>query len=448
MFAIIIIERSDDMKYYCIGIKGSGMATLANILHDLGHDVSGYDDAKGYKFTQEGLDKRGIKIYYDGNHDIDKDTIVTYSVAFSKDHPEMKRVKELGLRIDSYHEVMGSLTKEFETTSVCGTHGKTTTSLLISHILFNTKGCNYFVGDGQGYADKNNKYFVVESDEFNRHFLAYYPTNTLLTNIELDHTEIYKDIEDLIQTFETFVNKTTRLLVMCGDDKNIRKLRIKENLETLYYGFNDNNDIVAKNIEKDSNGSSFDVYIRGDLFGHFNLPLFGDHMILNALGTIGILQSYDISAEEIKKYFLTFEGAKRRFKIDEYKDYIVIDDYAHHPTEISVTIDSAKQKYPDKDVIAIFLPNTYSRTEALMDDFVEALKKADKAYVMDIHCDREDPKDYPGVTSDTLIERIPNAEKVSVETVDKLLKHKNSVLCFMSCTNIYEIINAFKEKIS
>lgn len=435
------------MKYYCIGIKGSGMATLANILYDLGNEVSGYDDAKGYKFTQEGLDKRGIKIYYDGNHDIDKDTIVTYSVAFSDNHPEIKRVKELGLTIKSYHNVMGDLTKQFETTSVCGTHGKTTTSLLISHILNNIKGCNYFVGDGQGYANKDNKYFVVESDEFNRHFLAYRPTNTLLTNIELDHTEIYKDLDDLINTFNNFVNKTTRLLVACGDDKNIRKLKIKDDIDTLYYGLNDNNDIIAKNIEKTPNGSAFDVYIHDELFGHFDLPLFGNHMILNALGAIGILKSYNIGAEDIKKHFLTFPGAKRRFKIEEYNDYIIVDDYAHHPTEISVTIDSARQKYPNKEIVGVFLPNTYSRTEALKDDFIEALKKADKAYVMDIHCDREDPKDYPGVSSAMLIEKIPNAERVSVDTVDKLLNHKNSVICFMSCTNIYEILNAFRDKI-
>ena len=160
------------MKYYCIGIKGAGMSTLAQILYDLGNEVSGYDDHKEFKYTEEGLKERNIKIYYDNNHIIDKDTIVTYSVAFKPDHPEMKRVKELGLTIKSYHDVMGGLTKEFTTVSICGTHGKTTTSNIISHVLQNTIGCNYFVGSGDGYAKKDNKYFVVESDEFNRHFLS------------------------------------------------------------------------------------------------------------------------------------------------------------------------------------------------------------------------------------------------------------------------------------
>ena len=295
------------MKYYCIGIKGSGMSTLAQILSDLGNSVSGYDDHKEFKYTEQGLKDRNIKIYYDNEHDIDKDTIVTYSVAFKEDHPEMKRVKELGLTIKSYHEVMGDLTKMFETTSICGTHGKTTTSLLLSDVLGKTLGCNYFVGTGDGYATNDNKYFIVESDEFNRHFLSYHPTNVLLTNIELDHTEIYKDIEDLIETFNTFVNKATKLIV--------RKLNIKDGIETLYYGFNDDNDIIAKNVILNNNGSSFDVYIKGEFYGHFDLPLFGKHMILNALGSIGILRSYNIDVEDIHKYLSEFKGAKRIFKI-------------------------------------------------------------------------------------------------------------------------------------
>ena len=168
-------------------------------------------------------------------------------------------------------------------------------------------------------------------------------------------------------------------------------------------------------------------------------------MILNTLSAIATAKYYGIALEDIKKYINEFKGAKRRFKEKDLGNIITIDDYAHHPTEIAVTIQSAHQKFPDREVVAVFLPNTYSRTEALMDDFVTALKTADKAYVMDIHCDREKQSDYPNVSSDTLIAKIPNAEKISVETCDKLLKHENAVICFMSCTNIYEIENAFEE---
>ncbi len=435
------------MKYYCIGVKGSGMSTLAQILHDLGNEVSGYDDHKEFKYTEQGLVDRNIKIYYDNNHDIDKDTIVTYSVAFKEDHPEMKRVRELGLKIESYHDVMGLVTKMFETTSVCGTHGKTTTSLLISHVLENTLGCNYFVGSGDGYAKKDNKYFVVESDEFNRHFLSYHPANVLLTNIELDHTEIYKDLDDLINTFNTFVNKATRLIVMCGDDENIRKLNVKKDVPVLYYGFNENNDIVCKNVILNESGSSFDVYINNELYGHFNLPLFGKHMILNALGSIAILRSYNISKEDIDKYLSDFKGAKRRFKIKEFGNVIEVDDYAHHPTEIKVTIESAKQKYPDKEIVSVFLPNTYSRTKDLMNDFIEALKLSDKTYVFEIECDREKADDFPGVTSKTIVDNIEGAEMIEKNTIHKLLKHENAVICFMSCADISKYENIFEEQI-
>ena len=154
------------MKYYCIGIKGSGMSTLAQILYDLGNEVIGYDDVKDYKFTQEGIDKRNIKIYYDSNHELDKDIIVTYSKAFSEDHKEIKRVKELGLQMKEYNELLGDLSKMFETIAVSGTHGKTTTSTMIAHILKDTTGCNYFIGDGSGYASKENNNFILESCEF------------------------------------------------------------------------------------------------------------------------------------------------------------------------------------------------------------------------------------------------------------------------------------------
>ncbi len=429
------------MKYYCIGIKGSGMATLAEILFDLGHEVSGYDDYKEHKFTQEGLDKRGIKIYYDSTHDIPKDTIVTYSKAFSADHPEIKRVKSLGLKIIAYNELLGKLSSEFKTIGVSGTHGKTTTSTMISHVLGETKGCNYFIGDGSGFADRKNELFTLESCEFNRHFLAYHPYYAIVTNIELEHTECYKDIDEIIKTFEEFANKA-HYVIACGDDKNVRKMNLKN--EVTYYGFDDYNDVVCKNVILDENGSKFDVYIKGELYGHFDIPLFGNHMILNALACITVCNMEGVDAEKIHTLLHTFKNAKRRFKEKTFGSVVTIDDYAHHPTEIKVTIESARQKYPNKEIVAVFLPNTYSRTKALMSDFISALKTADKAYVMDIHSDRERKEDYPGVSSDEIIKNVPNAEKISLDTVDKLLKHKNAAICFMSCTNIYELLDKYE----
>ena len=429
------------MKYYCIGIKGSGMATLAEILFDLGHEVSGYDDYKEHKFTQEGLDKRGIKIYYDSTHDIPKDTIVTYSKAFSVDHPEIKRVKSLGLKIIAYNELLGKLSSEFKTIGVSGTHGKTTTSTMISHVLGETKGCNYFIGDGSGFADRKNELFTLESCEFNRHFLAYHPYYAIVTNIELEHTECYKDIDEIIKTFEEFANKAHHVIA-CGDDKNVRKMNLKN--DVTYYGFDDCNDVVCKNVTLDESGSKFDVYIKGELYGHFDIPLFGNHMILNALACITVCNMEGVDKEKIHTLLHTFKNAKRRFKEKKFGSVVTIDDYAHHPTEIKVTIESARQKYPNKEIVAVFLPNTYSRTKALMSDFISALKTADKAYVMDIHCDRERKEDYPGVSSDEIIKNVPNAEKISLDTVDKLLKHKNAAICFMSCTNIYELLDKYE----
>ena len=430
------------MKYYCIGIKGSGMSTLAEILFDLGNEVTGYDDYKPYKFTQEGIDKRGIKIYYDTNHDLDKDTLVTYSKAFSEEHPEIKRVEGLGLKIIPYNELLGKLSSEFKTIGVSGTHGKTTTSTMISQVLNKTKGCNYFIGDGSGFADRKNELFVLESCEYKKHFLSYYPYYSIITNIELEHTECYKDIYEIIDTFSIFANKA-KVVIACGDDLNVRKMKIDK--KAIYYGFNDSNDVVAKNVILNENGSIFDVYINGKLYGHFDIPLFGRHMVLDALACISVCNLENISKDDIHSLLHNFKNAKRRFKEHKFGNVITIDDYAHHPTEIEVTINSARQKYPDKEIVAVFLPNTYSRTAALKNDFIKVLGKADKAYVMDIHCDRERKEDYPPISSDDIIRCIDNAEKISINTVDKLLKHNNAVICFMSCANIYEILNKFEE---
>ena len=433
------------MKYYCIGIKGTGMSTLAQILHDLGNEVSGYDDARGHKFTQDGLEKRKITIYYDHNHKIDKDTIVTYSVAFKEDHEEMKRVRSLGLTVKKYSEIMGDVIDMFETIGVSGTHGKTTTSSLIKHLLEETMGCNYFIGAGDGYANKKNKYFVVESDEFNRHFTDYHPTYSIITNIEAEHLECYKDIDDIRNTFEIFANQTKKLVVANGDNEEIRKINYKT--KVLFYGFKENNDIVIKNVQLLETGSVFDIYINNELFGHFDIPLYGTHMVLNAAAAITIARELGLNPEQIHKLLETFHNAKRRFAETKINNCVIIDDYAHHPTEIKVTLEAVKQKYPNKRLVVVFVPNTYSRTKDFKNEFIDAFSIADKTYLTEIDCNRERQEDYPGITSHIIVDNLKNGDMISIDTIDKLKEEKDSVVCFMSCAYVDNLIDSFKNLI-
>ena len=434
------------MKYYCIGIKGSGMSTLAQILSDLGNDVSGYDDVKEHKFTEDGLKERNIPIYYDQSHDIDPDTIVTYSVAFKEDHPEIKRVKDLGLKIVKYNEIMGEVISLFKTIGVSGTHGKTSTSSIIKHILVNTVGCNWFIGAGDGQVSKDNKYYVVESDEFNRHFTAYHPTYAIITNIEAEHLECYKDIDDIRNTFEIFANQTSNLIVANGDNDEVRKINYKT--KVIFYGFNDDNDVVIKNIKLEEDVSIFDLYINNELYGTFELPLFGKHMISNAAAAIIMCKELGISKEDITKYLKTFTNAARRFAIEKVRNTIIVDDYAHHPTEIKATLEGARQKYPNKRLVVVFRPNTYSRTKDFTDEFVKALTVADKVYLTEIDSNREKQSDYPGVTSNLILDKIDNGELISPDTISKLDNELDSVICFMSCAHVSDLIKALKDYIN
>lgn len=431
------------MKYYCIGIKGTGMSTLAQILSDLGNEVSGYDDAKGHKFTQDGLEERNIPIYYDENHELSKDTVVTYSAAFKEDHKEIQRVKSLGLTIKKYNEIMGDVIDMFETIGVSGTHGKTTTSSLIRHLLEETVGCNYFIGAGDGYAIKDNKYYVVESDEFNRHFTAYHPTYSIITNIEAEHLECYKDIDDIRNTFEIFANQTKKMVIANGDNEEVRKINYKT--KVLFYGFNENNDIVIKNVLLEETGSSFDLYINDKLYGHFTIPLYGKHMVMDATAAIVMVKEIGLEKDTIEKLLKTFHNAKRRFAIEKVDNSIIIDDYAHHPTEIKVTLEAVRQKYPNKRLVVVFKPNTYSRTKDFKDDFINALKIADKVYLTKIECNREKQEDYPGVTSSIIVDNLKGSEIISEETIDKLENEKDSVVCFMGCAYVDGLINAYKK---
>lgn len=418
------------------------MSTLAQILYDLGNSVSGYDDHKGYKFTQKGIDDRNIKIYYGHDHDIDKDTIVTYSVAFKPDHPEMIRVRELGLTVKPYSEIMGDVIDMFESIGVSGTHGKTTTSSIIRHILEHSAGCNYFIGAGDGHATKDNKYFVVESDEFNKHFLHYKPTYSIITYIEEEHMECYRDLDDIKESFTKFANQTKDLVIANGDLENIRSLKIDK---TLYYGFNDNNDIVIKDAITTDKGSMFKLYDGDNLIGEFYIPLYGMHNVMNATAAILMAIYLKIDINKIKEALETFVNAARRFVLIEEKKNVIIDDYAHHPTEIKATLKAARNKYKDKKIIAIFKPNVYSRFVNFKDQYIEAFNEADYTYLTKVESNREKYEDYVGYDSNIITDVCSNCSLLNEKDMNVLKEYKDVCFVVMSCADVANIIDVLKE---
>ena len=432
------------MKYYLAGIKGTGMSALALILNDLGFEVVGYDDASEHRFTENKLIERGIKIYNGPNDELDENTIFVYSPALNKEkHPELLKAKEMGIKIYEYQEMLGKLTKKFDSICVSGCHGKTTTTSMISHIFDALGGCNYLIGDGRGQGARESRKFVLEACEYRRHFLAYDPEYVIITNIDLDHMDYFKDIEDIISAYQEFANKASKMVIACGDDKYTHLLEI--NPQIYYYGLDDDNDIQAQNIEYSNEGTVFDVIIEGEYYGHFNLPLYGKHMLLNALAAIAVCHYERKDARDVAKLLKTFKGAERRFKETFIGNNVLIDDYAHHPAEVKVTIKAARQKYPDKKIIAVFKAHTFSRVQDFCDEFVNALNLADKAYIMDINYDREDPADYPGIDAYTLINKLNNGDYIEKGMADKLLQYDNAVILFMSSKEIYLLQNEYQE---
>lgn len=422
--------------YHFIGIKGTGMSSLAIILKRLGNEVQGSDVDKHF-FTEKGLIENNIKMLTYSKDNITNNMIIIKGASITPDNEELIRAKELNLKVYEYNEMVGILTEKYKTICIAGCHGKTTTTSMTAHVLGNIKGANYLIGDGQGYADKKNEFFALESCEYRRHFLAYTPYYAVITNIDLDHVDYYKDIDDIIDAYTEYANKATKMIIMCGDDKYIDKF--KPSKKTIYYGLNENNDIRAINIEYKSNGISFDVLVNSKLYGHFDLPIYGQHQLYDALAVITICYLENIDSELVNKEFQTFKGARRRFTETIIKDNIVIDDYAHHPNEVQATINSIKQKYPDKLIIAIFQPHTFTRTKEFANDFVNIFKTVDEAYILDIHPAREKQEDYPNITSDMIISKLPNGHKITINDAITLSKYNNAVFAFMSPNDLSKL---------
>lgn len=422
-------------RYHFIGIKGAGMSALAQLLHDKGHDVQG-SDVEEELFTQVELEKRGIPLLpFSGSH-ITGDRTVIIGNAFKDTHEEVEKATRMGVERYRYHEFLARFMAPYRSIAVTGTHGKTSTTSLLSHVLGSEKPTHVLIGDGTGSGVDEASHFVFESCEYRRHFLAYHPTCSIITNIEHDHPDYFRDVEDVLEAFGSMGNQTGEQLVVCGDDPGVRNLRTSTPVIT--YGLSEGCDVRAVSIETTTEKTAFVVRFPDGTEEAYWIPQHGTHTIQNALAVIIVCRQEGLEKEAIQEALGTFNGAKRRFSVEAIGDTIVVDDYAHHPTEIAATIETARLKYPGRHIIAIFQPHTYTRTATFLSEFKEALGQADVVFGCPIFGSAREKKGT--LTIEDLTSRV-----LTLETISELSPYEGSVLLFMGAGDIGTYIDAYKE---
>ncbi|EGL82413.1 UDP-N-acetylmuramate--L-alanine ligase [Caldalkalibacillus thermarum TA2.A1] len=430
--------------YHFIGIKGSGMSALAQILHDLGHQVQGSDVATFY-FTQQPLEEKGIPIYPFSKENIKPGMTVVAGNAFKEDHEEIEQARAIGVPVYRYHDYLGQLTQGYTNVAVTGTHGKTSTTGLLAHVLSAIRPTSFLIGDGTGKGEKNSQYFVYEACEYRRHFLAYHPDYQIITNIDFDHPDYFRDLDDVVDAFQSLANQTKKMIVACGDDPHVG--RLESPIDMLTYGFKPHNELQAEILSAGERGMTFAAWYRGEQLGEFHLPLYGRHNVLNALAVIGVCLAEKLPMADVKHHLATFGGVKRRFSEKVWiKGNILIDDYAHHPAEIRATIEAARIKYPDRKLVSIFQPHTFSRTEAFLNEFAEALSLADEVYLCDIFASAREKQGT--LTIEDLMRKLPASRLISEATVDQLHHYSNAVLLFMGAGDIQKVQHALEKSLS
>ncbi|AND41817.1 MULTISPECIES: UDP-N-acetylmuramate--L-alanine ligase [Cytobacillus] len=428
--------------YHFVGIKGSGMSALAQVLHDMNYQVQGSDFEKHF-FTQVALEKSGIKILPFQKENIQPGMTVIAGNAYPDTHEEIEEAMKLGLPVVRYHRFLGDFMKNFTSIAVTGAHGKTSTTGLLAHVMRGAKPTSFLIGDGTGKGDKEAEYFVFEACEYRRHFLSYYPDYAIMTNIDFDHPDYFANIEDVFSAFQEMSWQVNKGIFACGDDEQLQKIQAK--VPVVFYGFGEDNDFQARNVVKTTEGTTFDVFVRNTFFETFSIPAYGDHNVLNSLAVIALCHYEEIDAKIVQEQLLSFEGVKRRFSEKKVGSQVIIDDYAHHPTEIKATVEAARQKYPEKDVVAVFQPHTFTRTQAFLDDFASSLNLADKVYLCEIFGSARE--NHGKLTIDDLKAKIPNAQILNEEETAVLRNHEDSVIMFMGAGDIQKFQQAYENQI-
>lgn len=439
---------------YFSGINGIGMSGLAKILAKDGYEVYGSDiDRK--PITDE-LEAMGVKVYIGQmeenmkGKDID---VFVYSTAIRKTNPEYKYAVENNITMIKRGQLLAEIMNRFDGIAVAGTHGKTTTSSMMSVALLEKEP--FIVVGGiipeihSNSKIGNSEYFVAEADESDNSFLFIKPKYAVVTNVEPDHLEHHGTFENIKKSFEQFIDSTERLVLLCKDTVEKEHLKFTNKNVAWYSLESEDAQIYAKDVEIKDGKTSYEVVKKGESLGRFTLTIPGKHNILNSLPVIYLAHEFKCDMNKVKEKIEEFKGANRRYQVIYDNNLRIIDDYAHHPTEVSVTIEAAKATEKGK-VTVIFQPHRYTRTKFFLDGFVEALKKADDLMLLPIYAASED--NIYGISSEDLAEKIGNHVKVTTEEeIEKIVeesKNSGNTFVFMGAGSVSKVAHNIVDKLN
>ena len=439
---------NSNKKYFFIGIGGIGMSSIARYYNNLGNKIMGYDRVKSDML--EMLSKEGIKVF--NNTDISlipdnfrsQDVIVIYTSAISQNNLYLKYFISNNNKIFKRSEILGKITENTFCIAVAGTHGKTTTSAILTHLFYKCEeSFQSFVGGilkgyETNFISTGSKYSIVEADEYDRSFLQLKPQIGMITSIEKDHLDIYGDFKSLKETFNLFTNNISGTIFYSSEI---------EGLEGLSYSINSKTDYYARNISVEKNGYRFDLIAPNNEYINIEFNQIGSHNLLNAVGAFSIAHYLGLDENKLIEALADFKGVNRRMDVFRLGNKIVIDDYAHHPSEINAVLNSIKDKYKDLEVGVIFQPHLFSRTKDLLDDFAKVLSKFDEVYLLDIYPAREEP--IEGINSTVLLEKIICKKKdiIKIESINQKIESiESDIIAVLGAGNVANSIQDLKKK--
>lgn len=447
-------------KIHFVGIGGIGMSGLAQLLLRKGYKVSG-SDLKETDITQR-LEGLGAEIFYEHSaRNINDCNLLVTSSAVKSNNPEVKKAKKQNIKIIKRSKLLADLMKDKTTCVVAGAHGKTTTSSMLAFLLQEAGFCpTACIGGvvknfGTNCVLGESEYFVAELDESDGSFLQYHPNYAILTNIDFEHVDYFKNWHKIIAAYKQFINNIKKggKLIACADDENVKDILAAYKKDCLFYGFSPSADITAKNISYIGMCSEFDCYFKRKKLGKVLLNIPGRHNVSNALAVIALGLDLRIEFKKISKILAKYMGTERRFHVRfKSNDLTVVDDYAHHPSEISATLEAARRLHP-KRLFVVFQPHRYTRTKALFNEFCTSLQQIDKLVITDIYAASEKP--ILGVDSRNIYSKIKSSGEKNVsycpknnvlEGVIKAAK-KGDLLLFLGAGDIYKISEQFSRKL-